>query len=132
MSHTSGNRNTNKFLTIKATGAVKKFRIFQEMELFSPSQENFLYFSKQKRPKKLFIFLSKETCFYVSRRRSPNGFIYFNECIWINRSQKVFITSLIKTLREVLPFYHSHTMFLWYIVFLWLCSYITSLIEIFF
>ena len=48
---------------------LKKLLIFQEMKLFSPSRENFLYFRKQK-PEKMYYIFSTESFSYISGKET--------------------------------------------------------------
>ena len=86
-----------KPLIIRETGTLKRLLIFQEMEFFSPPQENFLYFRKWKPPPKKLIFSHKKAFHvfreppkkfhifqetklsYISRIRNPKKFLIFQE-----------------------------------------------------
>ena len=49
--------NPDKFLIFKETRTLKSLLIFQEMELFSPPQKDFVYFRRQKPRKNSYISL---------------------------------------------------------------------------
>ena len=81
ISYASGNENPNKFPIFQEMGTLKKLLIFQEMELFSPLQENYLCFREQKPRKNFLYYPQKKTVHMFQETEGPTDlFIYFG-CI---------------------------------------------------
>ena len=53
---------------LQETGTLKKSLMFQEMEIFRPSQESFFYFIKIKPPKNFLYFLKRKLFFSFSKK----------------------------------------------------------------
>ena len=60
---------------------LKKLLVFQEMELFSPPQENFakIYFRKWKPLKTILNFLKRKLFLYFWKRKPQQNLLYFRK-----------------------------------------------------
>ena len=73
-------RNLRKKLFIfQETETLKKFLIFQDMELSSPTSKNFLYLRKQKTRKNILHFLKRKLFLYFWKRKRRRNSLYLKK-----------------------------------------------------